>query len=213
MGDVLVTRAACTIKNVRQFAQGSAKIRVPDSKSTLFDRYGSLQGRLGPSYRFELAMQAGNRLLAESEPAPGGIRWPSSAVGFENVEVAKYLPRQKSTWAAHTTERRESVCFCYGLGRRLPIRGTSVELCERRCPGTGTELRKNNRAENSHQPVRRRKHKLQRFKSPASAQRFLTLHAAVYNHFNVQRHLISRYTLRQFRNEAFEQWRQVTACV
>jgi len=72
-------------------------------------------------------------------------------------------------------------------------------------------LRKNNRAENSHQPVRRREHKLQRFKSPGSAQRFLTLHAAVYNLFNVQRHLISRPTLRQFRNEAFEQWRQVTA--
>ena len=72
-------------------------------------------------------------------------------------------------------------------------------------------LRKNNRAENSHQPVRRREHKLQRFKSPGLAQRFLTLHAAVYNLFNVQRHLISRPTLRQFRNEAFEQWRQVTA--
>ena len=72
-------------------------------------------------------------------------------------------------------------------------------------------LRKNNRAENSHQPVRRREHKIQRFKSPGSAQRFLTLHAAVYNLFNVQRHLISRHTLREFRNEAFKQWRQVTA--
>ena len=74
-------------------------------------------------------------------------------------------------------------------------------------------LRKNNRAENSHQPVRRREHKIQRFKWPGSAQRFLALHAAVYNLFNVQRHLISRHTLRQFRNEAFEQWRQVTASV
>ena len=74
-------------------------------------------------------------------------------------------------------------------------------------------LRTNNRAENSHQPVRRREHKMQRFKSPGSAQKFLTLHAAVYNLFNVQRHLISRPTLRQFRNEAFEQWRQATASV
>src|SRR3954468_23527191 len=40
-------------------------------------------------------------------------------------------------------------------------------------------LRKNNRGENSHQPVRRREHKRQRFKSPASAQRFLSSHAAV----------------------------------
>src|SRR5262249_59046496 len=64
-------------------------------------------------------------------------------------------------------------------------------------------LRKNNRAENSHQPVRRRERKMQRFKSPGSAQRFLSVHAAVHNTFNVQRHLISRGTLRVFREDAF----------
>jgi putative transposase len=60
-------------------------------------------------------------------------------------------------------------------------------------------LRANNRAENSHQAVRRREHKMQRFKSAGSAQRFLNLHAAVHNNFNLQRHLISRSTLRTFR--------------
>ena len=71
-------------------------------------------------------------------------------------------------------------------------------------------LRKNNRAENSHQPVRRREHKQQRFKSPGSAQRFLSAHAAVHNTFNIGRHLISRRTLRAFRSEAAEQWRTAT---
>jgi putative transposase len=47
-------------------------------------------------------------------------------------------------------------------------------------------LRKNNRAENSHQPTRRRERKMQRFKSSGSAQRFLSFHAAVHNTFNVQ---------------------------
>ena len=42
-------------------------------------------------------------------------------------------------------------------------------------------LRQNNRAENSHQPTRRRERKMQRFKSPGSAQRFLSTHAAVQN--------------------------------
>src|SRR5215211_2681011 len=67
-------------------------------------------------------------------------------------------------------------------------------------------LRRNNRAEVSHQPVRRRERKMQRFKSPGSAQRFVSMHAAAYNTFNVQRHLISRRTLRAFRAEAMAQW-------
>ena len=72
-------------------------------------------------------------------------------------------------------------------------------------------LRKNNRAEVSHQPLRRRERKMQRFKAPGSAQRFVSTHAAVYNTFNVQRHLISRRTLRIFRAEAMAQWRAATA--
>ncbi|MEA2962338.1 MAG: putative transposase [Alphaproteobacteria bacterium] len=52
-------------------------------------------------------------------------------------------------------------------------------------------IRKNNRAENSHQPVHRREHKMQRFRSARSAQRFLSIHAAAHNTFNLQRHLIS----------------------
>ena len=70
--------------------------------------------------------------------------------------------------------------------------------------------RKNNRAENSHQPVRRRERKMQRFKSAGSAQRFLSVHAAVYNHFNLQRHLISRKHHRLFRIAAMQAWRHVT---
>src|ERR1700726_351540 len=72
-------------------------------------------------------------------------------------------------------------------------------------------LRENNRAENSHQAVRRRERKQQRFKSARSAQRFLSMHAAVHNIFNLQRHLISRSTLRIFRVEATAQWQGAVA--
>ena len=71
-------------------------------------------------------------------------------------------------------------------------------------------LRKNNRAENSHQVVRRRERKMQRFKSAGSAQRFLSVQSAVHNTFALQRHLISRRTLRLFRAEAAEQWARAT---
>ncbi len=70
---------------------------------------------------------------------------------------------------------------------------------------------KNNRAENSHQPTRRRERKMQRFKSVGSAQKFLSAHAAVYNTFNVQRHLTSARTQRTFRAAAMNTWREVVA--
>ena len=47
---------------------------------------------------------------------------------------------------------------------------------------------------------------MQRFKSAGSAQRFLSVHAAAYNNFYLQRHLISRSTLRNFRAEAAAAW-------
>ena len=71
--------------------------------------------------------------------------------------------------------------------------------------------RKNNRAENSHLPVRQRERRMQRFKLARSAQRFLSTHAIVYNTFNVQLHLISRKTLRQFRNHAMGLWQTAAA--
>jgi putative transposase len=68
---------------------------------------------------------------------------------------------------------------------------------------------RNNRAENSHQPTRRRERKMQGFKSVGSAQRFLSVHAAAYNTFNVQRHLTSARTNRAFRASAMQTWREV----
>jgi transposase-like protein len=72
---------------------------------------------------------------------------------------------------------------------------------------------RNNRAENSHQPTRRRERKMQGFKSVGSAQRFLSIHAAAYNIFNVQRHLTSAKTHRAFRASAMLTWREVVAAV
>lgn len=72
-------------------------------------------------------------------------------------------------------------------------------LSDRHRPG---RLRENNRAEASHLPIRRRERQMIGFKSAASAQRFLTVHAAVHNTFYTQRHLVSRSTLRTFRAQA-----------
>jgi putative transposase len=52
---------------------------------------------------------------------------------------------------------------------------------------------------------------MQRFKSPGSAQWFLSIHAIVHNSFNVQGHLVSRNMLRALRGEAFQNWQAATA--
>ena len=64
----------------------------------------------------------------------------------------------------------------------------------------------NNRAELSHQPTRVRERGMRRFKSTAQAQRFLNIHAAVYNLFNLGRHLVSARHYRKLRIDAFGQW-------
>jgi putative transposase len=64
----------------------------------------------------------------------------------------------------------------------------------------------NNRAELSHQPTRVRERGMRRFKSAHQAQRFLGIHAAVYNLFNLGRHLISAKHYRLFRQRAFASW-------
>ena len=71
--------------------------------------------------------------------------------------------------------------------------------------------RKNNRAECSHVPIRRRERKSQKFRSVKNAQKLLSAHGQIYNLFNFRRHLISRKTLRKFRSQADAKWNLVTA--
>ena len=73
--------------------------------------------------------------------------------------------------------------------------------------------RKNNRAECSHVPIRRRERKAQKFRSVKNAQKLLSAHGQIYNLFNLRRHLISRNTLRKFRTQAQTEWNIATGSV
>ena len=84
--------------------------------------------------------------------------------------------------------------------------GAALERLDLRHLHRPGRLRENNRVENSHLPIRRRERQQQRFKSQASAQRFLTTRAAICNTFNNQRQLISRPNLLRFRAEADAVW-------
>ena len=69
----------------------------------------------------------------------------------------------------------------------------------------------NNRAENSHQPVRRRERAMAKFRSPATLQKFAAVHASVHNHFNQERHLYSRKNFKLNRSAALAEWRELSA--
>ncbi len=69
-----------------------------------------------------------------------------------------------------------------------------------------TDQYANNRAELSHQPTRVRERGMRRFKSSQQAQRFLSVHAAVYSLFNLGRHMVSADYYRSLRERAFGTW-------
>jgi putative transposase len=74
-----------------------------------------------------------------------------------------------------------------------------------------TDRYANNRAEQSHEGTRVRERGMRRFKSIAQAQKFLTAQAAVYNLFNMGRHLIRAQHYRDLRVSAFEEWSMAVA--
>ena len=68
---------------------------------------------------------------------------------------------------------------------------------------------KNNRAENSHLPFRRRERAMIRFRRMKTLQKFAAVHASIHNHFAQERHLISRDLYRERRSAALAEWRTV----
>jgi putative transposase len=68
----------------------------------------------------------------------------------------------------------------------------------------------NNRAENSHQPTRQRERRMQGFKSPSHAQRFLSAYGPIAQYFRPRRHLFSAPEYRQEMRQRFHTWQDIT---
>ena len=71
--------------------------------------------------------------------------------------------------------------------------------------------RPNNRAENSHQPFRRREKAMSKFRNIGTLQKFASVHASIHNHFNHERHLNCRGLFKHDRAAALTEWRQLAA--
>ena len=69
----------------------------------------------------------------------------------------------------------------------------------------------NNRAENSHQPFRRRERAMSKFRDVKTLQKFASIHASIHNHFNLERQLNRRKIFKENRAAALAEWRQLAA--
>ncbi len=69
----------------------------------------------------------------------------------------------------------------------------------------------NNRADNSHQPFRRRERAMLCFRRMGTLQKFIAVHASVHNHFNAERHLYNRSNFKLNRATALTEWRGLCA--
>ena len=69
----------------------------------------------------------------------------------------------------------------------------------------------NNRAENSHQPFRRREGAMAKFRDIKTLQKFASVHASIHNHFNLDRKLTRRDVFKQNRSAVLADWRQLGA--
>ena len=110
--------------------------------------------------------------------------------------IKKMMKRHGRTRAVVTDRLRS-----YGAALK-EIGGADLQV-------TGRRL--NNRAENSHQPFRRRERAMERFRRMKTLQKFSAVHAQVHNHFNQERHLVSRQIYKQRRAAALAAWRSVMA--
>jgi len=145
----------------------------------------------------------------------GQRMWLWRAVDDEGAVLDMLVQKRRNTVAAARLLRKlpkrqgahpETITTDRLASYRAALRHRGCSRCHR----AGSMI-KNNRAENSHLAIRRRERKQQRFKSQRSAQRFLSTYAAIYNTFNLQRHLIGRSTLRLFGADANRRWAEATA--
>jgi putative transposase len=106
-----------------------------------------------------------------------------------------------------------------GLQRRCERQGSSRRTKGAAMKVIGNASRqdtgrwRNNRAENSHLPFRRREHAMLRFRRMQSLQKFASVHASIYNHFNQQRHLYSRDNFKLNRTTALSEWKQLCSAL
>ena len=179
--------------------------------------------RFGPMFAAEIRRRRVDRMRAFSN-----WRWHVDEVFVKINGERHYLWRavdhEGEVLEAVVTKRRNKKAALKFLRKLMRRYGQPETIVTDRLPAYRAALRDlgatdlqsvgrwlNNRAENSHLPLRRRERAMLRFRRMRSLQTFAAVHSSVYNHFNQERSLSSRDTFKLNRATALAEWRQLGA--
>jgi putative transposase len=143
----------------------------------------------------------------------GEIHYLWQAVDHEGEVLEAFVTKKRDRWAA--LKFLKKAMKRYGRPKAIvtdllrSYRAALKIIGNEKTQQTGQWL--NNRAENSHQPFRRRERAMSRFRSSKSLQKFVSVHSSIHNHFNHDRHLDRRDTFKANRMAALAEWRQLAA--
>ena len=141
-------------------------------------------------------------------------------IGGERHYLWRVVDHEGEVLESFVTKRRDKKAALKFLRRTLRRHGRPEEMVTDRLrtygaahddlgfrvrQGTGRWM--NNRAENAHLPFRRRERAMLRFRRMRTLQKFASVHASVFNHFNQDRSLSARSNFKTNRAAALAEWR------
>ncbi len=174
--------------------------------------------RFGPLFAAEIRKRRVSRMRSSH------WRWHLDEVFVKINGELHYLWRavdhEGEVLESFVTKRRDKKAALKFLKKSLKRHGYTDEIVTDLMRSYGAALRElgisdlqetgrwaNNRAENSHQPFRRRERAMLRFRRMRTLQKFVSVHASVHNHFNQERSPSSRPVFKQTRAAALAEWR------
>ena len=179
--------------------------------------------RFGPMFAAKI-----RRRRAENLRAVPQWRWHLDEVFVKINGETHYLWRavdhEGEVLEVFATKRRDRKAALRFLKRAMKRYGRPHVIVTDRLPSYGAAMKEigierrqvcgrwlDNRAENSHQPFRRREGAMARFRDIKTLQKFTSAHASIHNHFNLDRHLNRRATFKENRSVALAEWRELAA--
>jgi putative transposase len=179
--------------------------------------------RFGPMFAADIRRQRVNRMRGFRH-----WRWHLDEVFVKINGEAHYLWRavdhEGEILESYVTKKRDKSAALRFFKKALKPHGSPVTIVTdglKSYPAAmkdlGVEDRremgswKNDRAENSHLPFRRRERVMLRFRQMKSLQKFVSIHANVHNHFSLDRHLVDRQTYKAARSAALADWQNLVA--